>query len=81
MDRDWEISVEIPADLAEVLRQGMCRGKEIAARRARRRRMAARTACSFLLVLTIFAGGVRFSPAFAAAIRELPVVGQLVRVF
>lgn len=81
MDRDWEISVEIPADLGEVLRQGMCRGKEIAARRARRRRMAARTACSFLLVLTLFAGGVRFSPAFAAAVRELPVVGQLVRAF
>lgn len=81
MDRDWDISVDIPDDLGAVLRRGLCRGKEVVARRARRRRMAARLTCSFLLVTTLFAGGVRFSPAFAAAVRELPVIGQLVRVF
>lgn len=43
--------------------------------------MVTRLTCSFLLVTALFAGGVRFSPAFAAAVRELPVIGQLVRVF
>ena len=81
MDRDWNVSVDIPDDLGDVRRQGMCRGKAITARRTRRKRMATRLTCSVLVTMVLFIGGVRFSPAFAAAMRELPVIGQLVRVF
>lgn len=45
------------------------------------RRGAVRSALCLALVLGLFAGGVNASPAFAAAMEELPILGRLVQVF
>ena len=75
------IPVEIPDDLDDVVRQGIDRGKQAAAHRRRVRRAAVRSACSFVLVMGLFVGGINVSPAFAAAMEDVPVLGQLVRIF
>ena len=75
------IPVEIPDDLDDVVRQGIDRGKQAAAHRRRVRRAAARSACSFVLVMGLFVGGINVSPAFAAAMENVPVLGQLVQIF
>ena len=81
MDNRWNIEVSIPEDLDEVIRRGIRDGKETVARRNRLKRAAARSACSFVLILGLFVGGINLSPAFAEAVGELPVVGELVQVF
>ena len=75
------IPVEIPDDLDDVVRQGIDRGKQAAAHRRRVRRAAARSVCSFVLVMGLFVGGINVSPAFAAAMENVPVLGQLVQIF
>lgn len=45
------------------------------------RQWTARSVLSLVLVLALFAGGVNLSPAFAAALADVPVLGTLVRVF
>lgn len=81
MESNWNVQVDIPEDLDEVIRQGICDGKQAAARRSRARRVVMRSVCSVVLVSALFVGGINLSPAFAAAVRELPVIGQLVRAF
>lgn len=81
MDNDWNIEVPIPDDLDEVIRRGISQGQRCAARRDRRRQLAIRSACSLVLLVCVFIGGIRFSPAFAAAVSEIPVLGELVQVF
>ena len=81
MENNWNVQVDIPEDLNEVIRRGICDGKQTAARRSRTRRMVMRSVCSVVLVSALFVGGLHLSPAFAAAVRELPVIGQLVRAF
>ena len=81
MEDKWNVDVDIPEDLEEVIHRGLQDGKAAAARRRRARRLAGRSLCCVVLVVAVFAGGVHLSPAFAAAIREIPVIGHLVRVF
>lgn len=81
MDSQWNVPVDIPEDLNEVIRRGISSGKAAAARRSRLKRRAACTACSLALVAVLFAGGVRFSPAFADAVDDIPVIGELVQLF
>ena len=81
MSHHPNIPVEIPDNLDDVIQQGIDRGKKVVAHRRRVRRAAARTVCSFVLVVVLFAGGVNLSPAFAAAMEDVPVLGQLVRIF
>ena len=81
MDRRRREDIPIPGDLDQVIRQGVERGRAAAARRARVRRTAGRSVCTLGLALALLAGGVNLSPAFAAAVSDLPVIGQLVRVF
>ena len=81
MSHHPNIPVEIPDNLDDVIQQGIDRGKKVAAHRRRVRRAAARTVCSFVLVLGVFAGGINASPAFAAAMENFPILGQLVQIF
>ena len=81
MSHHPKLPVEIPDDLGDVIQQGIDRGKKAAARRRRVRQAAARTACSLVLVLGVFVGGVNVSPAFAAAVENVPILGQLVQIF
>lgn len=81
MENNWNVQVDIPDDLDEVIRQGIRAGRQVAARRSRTRRVVLRSVCSVALVSALFVGGINLSPAFAAAVRELPVIGQLVRAF
>lgn len=81
MENNWNVQVDIPDDLDEVIRRGICDGKQTAARRNRVRQMTVRSVCSVVLLSALFVGGLNFSPAFAAAVRELPVIGQLVQTF
>lgn len=81
MSHHPNLPVEIPDDLDDVIRQGIDHGRKVAACRRRVRRAAARTVCSLVLVLGVFVGGVNVSPAFAAAMEDVPLLGQLVRIF
>ena len=81
MDHNRNPDVPLPGDLDEVIRRGMDKGRAALARRQRAGRLAVRSLCSLVLALGLLAGGIRLSPAFAAAVSELPVLGQLVRVF
>ena len=67
----------LPQGLDTAIRTGLERGRRTVARRAR----AVRSALCLALVLGLFAGGVNASPAFAAAMEELPILGRLVQVF
>ena len=71
----------LPQGLDAAIRTGLERGRRTVARRARVRRGAVRSALCLALVLGLFAGGVNASPAFAAAMEELPILGRLVQVF
>ena len=81
MDERWEVPVSIPEDLDEVIRRGIRDGKRVAARRSRTRKRLARSAGSVVLALGMFIGGIHTSPAFAAAVSKLPVLGELVQIF
>lgn len=81
MDMNRNGSVPIPEDLHAVIHQGVAQGRQVLARRKRARRAAASSLCSVALAFGLFVGGVRLSPAFAAAVEDLPVLGQLVQVF
>lgn len=81
MDVKWDSTVPIPDDLDQVIQQGIARGRQEAARRRTVRRRAVRSAGCLVLVMCLFVGGLQFSPAFAAAMEDVPVLGQLVRVF
>ena len=70
----------LPQGLDAAIRTGLERGRRTVARRARVRRGAVRSALCLALVLGLFAGGVNASPAFAAAMEELPILGRLVQV-
>ena len=71
----------LPQGLDTAIHTGLERGRRTVARRARVRRGAVRSALCLALVLGLFAGGVNASPAFAAAMEELPILGRLVQVF
>ena len=81
MDANWDVSVDIPEDLEDIILQGILRGKQVAARRRKIRRYAVRTICSVVAATGLFAGGIHLSPAFAAAVDDVPILGQLVQVF
>ena len=81
MDNKQNINIPVPDDLDEVIRRGISRGREVAARRRRIRQTAVRSVCALGLVMGLFVGGINLSPAFAAAVSDIPVIGQLVRVF
>ena len=81
MDRQWEIEVSIPKDLDEVIQRGIRDGKQAAARRRRVRKLLTRSVGCAVLALGIAAGGIRLSPAFAEAVGDLPVLGELVQIF
>lgn len=81
MEPNRRISVSIPDDLNDVIQQGIARGRKAAARRAHARRLAMQSACSLALVLVLLVGGINVSPTFAAAVEDVPVLGQLVRIF
>ena len=69
----------LPQGLDTAIHTGLERGRRTVARRARVRRGAVRSALCLALVLGLFAGGVNASPAFAAAMEELPILGRLDR--
>ena len=81
MDNPYHIDIPIPDDLDEVIQRGFSCGKATAARRARTQRLVVRSVCSVALAMGLFIGGIRVSPAFAAAMGELPVIGELVQIF
>ncbi len=81
MDNPYNVDVVIPDDLDEVIQRGFSSGKRKAAQRARTKRLVVRSVCSLALAMGLFVGGIRVSPAFAAAVGELPVIGELVQVF
>lgn len=81
MKDNWDVEVDIPDDLNEVIRRGFCAGQQAAIRRRRAQRTAVRCVCSVVLVAGLFVGGINLSPAFAAAVQDIPVIGELVRAF
>lgn len=81
MDNPHSVNVPIPDDLDEAIQRGFTCGKAAAARRARTQRLVVRSVCSLALAMGLFVGGIRVSPAFAAAMGELPVLGELVQLF
>ena len=81
MEDNWNVEVDIPDDLNEVIRRGFSAGQQAVIRRKRARRTAGRCACSVVLAAALFVGGINISPAFAAAVQDIPVIGELVRVF
>lgn len=81
MDVKWDPTVPVPDDLDLVIQQGIVLGRQEAARRRTLRRRVARSVGCLVLVMSLFVGGLQFSPAFAAAMEDVPVLGQLVHVF
>lgn len=81
MEDNWNVEVDIPDDLNEVIRRGFSAGQQAVIRRKRARRTAGRCVCSVVLAAALFVGGINISPAFAAAVQDIPVIGELVRVF
>lgn len=81
MDSHWKVPVSIPEDLDDVIQRGIREGKQVVARRRRTRKLLVRSAASVVLALGIVVGGIHVSPAFAAAVREIPVLGELVQIF
>lgn len=81
MESNWDVEVDIPDDLNNVILQGLQEGKAVVARRRCAVQAATRTICSVVLAAVFLVGGIRLSPAFAAAVGELPVLGELVQVF
>ena len=81
MDVKWDSTVPIPDDLDLVIQQGISRGRQEAARRRTLRRRVAHSTGCLVLVTALFVGGLQFSPAFAAAMEDVPVLGHLVHVF
>ena len=79
MEDNWNVEVDIPDDLNEVIRRGFSAGQQAVIRRKRARRTTGRCACSVVLAAALFVGGINISPAFAAAVQDIPVIGELVR--
>ena len=75
------IPVDIPSDLNEVVLRGIEQGKKVAAHRRRVKRAVTRSMCSFVLAAGLLVGGIHLSPAFAAAVENVPILGQLVQIF
>ncbi|WEK54459.1 MAG: DUF4179 domain-containing protein [Candidatus Cohnella colombiensis] len=67
-------NLPFPQGIDEAIRQGMSRAKQ---RRRRRKlvRLCAYSACTLLIVIVL---SVRFSPAVAAFVKEIPVLGSIV---
>ncbi|NCB64191.1 MAG: DUF4179 domain-containing protein, partial [Clostridia bacterium] len=81
MQENWNVTVEIPEELGGAVQAGISRGRSVVTHRKRVRKYAVRTALSAALVVTVFAGSVNMSPAFASALEDVPILGTLVRVF
>ena len=81
MKPNHPIPVDIPNDLNSVILQGIDAGKKAVEHRRRVKRAVSRSICSFAVVIGLFAGGVNLSPAFAAAVEHVPVLGRLVQIF
>ena len=75
------IPVDIPRNLDEVVQRGIAQGKSVVAHRRRVMRIVRRSTCSFLLAVGLLIGCINLSPAFAAAIEDVPLLGQLVQIF
>lgn len=81
MDIDPREPIPIPDDLDAAIMRGIAQGRMRIERRQRIRRSVAKGICCFVLVTGLFFGGVCTSPTFAAAMEEVPFLGQLVRIF
>lgn len=81
MDTDPRESIQIPEDLDTVIMRGITQGRVIVEQRQKMRKRVARVTCSFVLVTGLFFGGICTSPTFAAAMEEVPFLGQLVKMF
>lgn len=81
MDIDPRESIPIPEDLDATIMRGIVQGRMLVEQRRRMYKRAARVMCCFVLVTGLFFGGICTSPAFAAAMEEVPFLGQLVRMF
>lgn len=81
MGSNHHIPVDLPDDLDEIIQRGIDEGKKTVARRRRVKRTVMRSACSLIVVMGLFMGSINLSPAFAAAMEDVPILGQLVRMF
>ncbi len=72
--------IEIPSELNTAIQMGIERGREEINGRNKNVNVALKICASFIIVLTLFTGGINMSASFADALKRIPVIGKLVEV-
>ena len=79
MDRTRYQNLEIPPQLAEVVEQAIVKGRK--RRAGKTRRIVGRVTSLAAVFCICFVGLLNLSPAFASSLYEIPVVGEVCRIF
>lgn len=79
MKQEYE-HIEIPSELNEAIQTGVDRGRKKIDARSRNINVALKMCVSFVIALTLFTGGINISPSFADSLKNIPVVGKLVKI-
>ncbi|PAB59627.1 DUF4179 domain-containing protein [Anaeromicrobium sediminis] len=81
LKKEYE-EIEIPSELNNMVQIGVERGRAEMNKhnRNRRRKEIMKVCASFTVALTLFTAGVNMSPAFADSLKNIPIVGKLVKV-
>lgn len=72
--------IEIPPELYNSIQIGINRGREKMNARIKTVNTAMKICASFIIALALFTGSINVSPAFADALRGIPIVGRLVKI-
>lgn len=72
--------IEIPPELYNSIQIGIDRGREKMNAKNKTVNTAMKICASFIIALALFTGSINVSPAFADALRGIPIVGRLVKI-
>ncbi|MEA4962499.1 DUF4179 domain-containing protein [Lutispora sp.] len=72
--------IEIPPELKASIQIGIERGRKEVMARYKNVNAAAKICAAFIIAVTLFTGAINISPSFADALKNIPIVGKLVKV-
>lgn len=72
--------IEIPSELNSAIQTGIERGRKVINARGKSANAALKICASFIIILTLFTGSINIYPSFADTLKNIPIVGKLVKV-